>query len=321
MTTWLSAQVWYHDMDRQDALILACVRPIVDELVRRRAVEQYYFSRSLEGGPHIRLNILPASDGAELCERVMDHRIGSYVRERPSQPPDGVTKWGVAGIEQEPDNSWRFVVYKSNVRNYANSTGWTLAERHFGDSTDVALSVLERCRGSEARVSAKMAYALQLTSILPLAAGFRGEVTYRFFEEMLGRASLELAKEDGYPEIFRRLAGHLIGRFRKLEALELDWMLSEDPVVAKWGSSCTTVLRSLWACLDDGDAKPKPFSGIMTGRATYGRIVTQLVDELLSRLGFFGNQAERILRLSRDSWLWLTLSPGLDDNMQWLERD
>lgn len=317
MSRWLSAQIWYYDVNRQDDLLLACVEPILDELVQERAVERYYFSRGFEGGPHIRLNVLPVSDAAERCKHVMDRRIGSYLVRRPSRPPAGMTKWSVLGIEEEPDNSWRFVVYEGDARNYGNKRGWTLAERHFGDSTEVTLTVLERCRGKEEGISAKMAYALQLTSILPLAAGFRGEITYRFFEEMLSRASLELAKEDGYPEIFRRLGGHLIERFRKLEALEVDWMLSEDPVVAKWGSSCTATLRSLWACLDDGNAKPKPFSGIMTGRATYGRIVTRFVDELLGRLGFFGNQAERILRLSRDSWLWLTLSPGLDDNIKW----
>ena len=55
---WISAHVFYSD--GLDRLLTEAVRPLVGELIAARLVRAYFYLRYWDGGPHLRLRVLPA---------------------------------------------------------------------------------------------------------------------------------------------------------------------------------------------------------------------------------------------------------------------
>lgn len=150
---WVCAHVFY-DAD-QDALLTRCVRPLVADLERRGLAQSHFFLRYWEGGPHVRLRVLPRSlahsDGVRAA---MEHGIGAFLAESPS--PDvvdrsrfaGVAR-GLAGLEGReghddvvrPNNSVEFTPYVREHADYGHGAAIAAVERHFCES-----SFYWRCR-------------------------------------------------------------------------------------------------------------------------------------------------------------------------------
>ena len=86
MTTvlWESVHIFYYDTDK-DALILECLRPLMKELQQRDWVQNCYFIRHWQGGPHIRLHI--ASEPERFHASVLPYvqrKVGNYLQSHPS---------------------------------------------------------------------------------------------------------------------------------------------------------------------------------------------------------------------------------------------
>ncbi|WP_329203038.1 lantibiotic dehydratase C-terminal domain-containing protein [Streptomyces sp. NBC_01435] len=151
---WVCAHVFY-DAD-QDALLTRCVRPLVADLERRGLAQSHFFLRYWEGGPHVRLRVLPRSlahsDGVRAA---MEHGIGAFLAESPS--PDvvdrsrfaGVAR-GLAGLEGReghddvvrPNNSVEFTPYVREHADYGHGAAIAAVERHFCESSRLAMSVV-----------------------------------------------------------------------------------------------------------------------------------------------------------------------------------
>ncbi|MEU2791146.1 lantibiotic dehydratase C-terminal domain-containing protein [Streptomyces sp. NPDC007100] len=154
---WVSAHVFY-DTD-QDALLTGCVRPLVAKLTADGLVQRHFFLRYWEGGPHVRLRLLPArtADRAEV-ERLVAEQIRSFLTRTPS--PDVVDRSrfaevseGLASLEGRPDdqrqeevrpnNTLDFPPYEREHSDFGYGPAIAAVERHFQESSELALSVVD----------------------------------------------------------------------------------------------------------------------------------------------------------------------------------
>ncbi|MFE2225529.1 thiopeptide-type bacteriocin biosynthesis protein [Streptomyces kronopolitis] len=151
---WVCAHVFY-DTD-QDALLTRCVQPLVSELEKHGLIQRYFFLRYWEGGPHVRLRLLPAraGDRAEVIETA-ERALSAFLALSPA--PDVVDRshfaqvaQGLAGLEGRAghdavvraNNTAEFLPYAREHADYGHGAAIAAVERHFCESSRLALSVV-----------------------------------------------------------------------------------------------------------------------------------------------------------------------------------
>ncbi|MBF8191029.1 thiopeptide-type bacteriocin biosynthesis protein [Nonomuraea sp. K274] len=149
-TDWLSAHVFYQG--DQDHLLVHAVLPLVSEL----PVAGWFFLRYWDGGPHVRLRVLPApgADAAGLSAAI-EARFTGYFSSHPSTPlmraeeyaetAELLARWESirpAFAELQPNDSLAFVPYRREHHRYGHGAAIEAVERHFTDSSELALRLL-----------------------------------------------------------------------------------------------------------------------------------------------------------------------------------
>ncbi|MFJ5679429.1 lantibiotic dehydratase C-terminal domain-containing protein [Streptomyces sp. NPDC093097] len=151
---WVCAHLFY-DTD-QDLLLTDCVRPLVAELTAQGLVQRYFFLRYWEGGPHVRLRLLPAraADRAAVEGRAARHLRDFLARTPAADVVDrgrfAEVAAGLAGLEGRlghdavvrPNNSVEFPAYEREHADYGYGAAIGAVERHFFESSRLALSVV-----------------------------------------------------------------------------------------------------------------------------------------------------------------------------------
>lgn len=168
---WVSAHAFYHgDLDR---LLLDMAAPLTEELTGRGLVTHYFFLRYWAGGPHLRLRLLPAGEDvrAEVTRHVRD-RFEAYYARHPAadrMTPEeyaGTARWlaSVEGVpypaELRPNNSLAFVPYEREHTKYGYGGTIEAIERHFAESSRIALDVLRTEPSADHRGTAGAAMML-----------------------------------------------------------------------------------------------------------------------------------------------------------------
>ncbi len=176
---WVSAHVFRHD--DLDDLLLSQVAPLISELVADGLVLGFFYLRYWDGGPHLRLRMrTPAAHTGELSERVTD-RLGAHLRANPSRHPmdpadyersaaDFADLEGMSTYEHRllPPDTIHFIPYPPEHVSFGHGPSLAAVERHFGESTTVALDTL-RTPPSQ-RLSAAMTMTLATLLSLPAHA-------------------------------------------------------------------------------------------------------------------------------------------------------
>jgi thiopeptide-type bacteriocin biosynthesis protein len=84
-TAWISAHLFHRGA--MDDLITGTVAPLIGELNSSRALNGFFFLRYWEGGPHLRLRILPTSTAhADRIRESLIERSTRYLTQHPSPP-------------------------------------------------------------------------------------------------------------------------------------------------------------------------------------------------------------------------------------------
>lgn len=298
MRRWLSLHVSYHDIAAQDNFLLQCVKPLFDHLTSAGLSAQYFFIRYSAGGSHLRLRVLPIAHHEDDCRRIMIQRVAAFLESCPFQARP------TPSASYAEDKSWSFVPYEPEVARYGGRYGLTLAERHFRDSSDLALTILQRTVAFENIWGAKLAYALQIIAILPLAAGFPKSTVWRFFDNIAARALIANGTtDDVYPSSLANLTIPLQSCLRRLPDLRhINDHLRDQPI-AIWTASTTTICEHLKAYLL---GIPQELWRQLYGKTTpddkYVQIIQDYVHMFTNRLGFTVEQEAQIYQLSRDTW-------------------
>lgn len=180
---WVAAHVFY-DTD-QDGLLTGCVRPLAEELTRAGLVRRSFFLRYWEGGPHVRLRLLPVrrADRAEV-ERLAGERIRAHLERHPA--PDVVDRSRFEGVAAElaglegrpghdtavrPNNAVEFLPYEREHEDYGHGPAIAAVERHFAESSELAFSVV--AAGTTVEQRALLAFDL-VVGVFALCDEIRG---------------------------------------------------------------------------------------------------------------------------------------------------
>src|SRR5262245_46984520 len=125
--SWISAHIYYHSS--LDELIDGAARPLVATLRSRARITQHFFVRYWQGGPHLRLRLLPAAvDDHDAVAAALDDATAAFLRARPSRTvidgddyrrmtgPLASAEPGASAIEPlEPDNTLRWRAYQPEL--------------------------------------------------------------------------------------------------------------------------------------------------------------------------------------------------------------
>lgn len=147
---WISAHI-FHAGDL-DALITGVAAPLVTDL----APAGFFFLRYWEGGPHLRLRLRPAEPAhAAQVTGELARRAGQYLRAHPSAPditPDQYARLAARRAAGErlashdsrlhANDTVELIAYQPEYHAYGNQVCMDAVERHFTESSRLALTVL-----------------------------------------------------------------------------------------------------------------------------------------------------------------------------------
>lgn len=150
---WVGAHV-FHRGD-QDLLVTRAMAPLCEELTRTGQVGGWFFLRYWEGGPHVRLRLLARAPAAGIRAAVV-RSCARHLADHPS-PPDGWSQGDYEAVarrraEGERLAKWdrrlrqvdtvEFIAYEPEHHAYGDGRALRAVERHFADSSRVAVHLL-----------------------------------------------------------------------------------------------------------------------------------------------------------------------------------
>lgn len=257
---WLSAHLFYHD--DLATPILHWVRPLVGELRARGWLDKYFFLRYWQGGPHIRLRLLPSSAAdPQALKALLEEQAANFFRAYPSTSEidpqsyneatarlSQVEYHGDQRVPLYPNNSCQFIPYEPEYHHYGGQAAMPAIETFFMASSDLTSDLLAhgltRNQATSHCLSAMLlAAALETSDPASLA---------RLFENYF----------QGWERMPRHLSTQLIGQFtrqyeqqqvqvRALVTTRLEMARSETPTsspLARWQAAarlCFTELTEL----------------------------------------------------------------------------
>lgn len=186
MTGWVSIHA-YQDGDVED-LLVSRVAPVMEGLAARGAVDGWFFLRYWEGGPHIRVRARATSPEVGP---VLRDALARYVREHPAparldQDTYAVLAARLASAEgrtgyervlRQPGTVIE-VPYRPEHEVYGDGVTLDAAERHFCESTALAVDVIRAGMSHSSRIGLALSVGMvTLADFAPdlggLAAAFR----------------------------------------------------------------------------------------------------------------------------------------------------
>jgi thiopeptide-type bacteriocin biosynthesis protein len=182
MTNWLSYHIFYSG--NLDRCLIEGVRPLVNRLRSANAIEQWFFIRYWNGGPHIRLRLSPACSAQALNGLVLDHWrafLADYSakeaagkeyavqleRMRTFQSSRVATGDLLPELAEEyepvqPANEVQVRPYTYDAARYGCGPAREITEAHFCLSSDIALAIVSASRENR---RARRSFALYLVAI------------------------------------------------------------------------------------------------------------------------------------------------------------
>ncbi|MGH3238936.1 MAG: thiopeptide-type bacteriocin biosynthesis protein [Spirillospora sp.] len=185
----MSAHIFYQG--DHDALLTTLVLPLVRDLSGRGLARAWFFLRYWDGGPHIRLRVLAPDDHAGEVRTRVEGEAAEYLARHPSSPV--LTPEEYAGVaahlagregvgherEMRPIDSVAFLPYRREHARYGTGKAIEAVEDHFGESSALALAMLEggvdrRARAAFALSAIFLANAVATPRRADLAERFGG---------------------------------------------------------------------------------------------------------------------------------------------------
>lgn len=170
-----------------DAFLCAAVAPLMAGLVETGHIEDWFFIRYAERGPHLRIRLRPSVPAtvAYVCERLGAQVSEAGHPESPDLP---------ARDDWYPHGTVREAAYEPETDRYGGRAGLAVAEEVFCRSTQAALQVVARTAGRAARmaVAAELvlatAVALDLDALDTVRWLRRGAIAWRWHRDIAALA-------------------------------------------------------------------------------------------------------------------------------------
>lgn len=196
---WASLHVHYHgDLE---ALLVEGVGPAVAELEDEGGARLWHHVRYWNGGPHVRVRVLPAAGEPDAVAARLERRIADWLARHPGGPADAAAyepvTASVAQVERRLVEEYPFAAaflepiepfvdrdavlrrpYVFDTARYGEGPLRDVAERNFSTSSGLALTLAHACRG---RPGAARAWCLRLMACLPAALQLRADAATELF--------------------------------------------------------------------------------------------------------------------------------------------
>lgn len=168
---WVSAHLF--SQGNLDRVLTGLVDPLLDELREQRLANRGFFLRYWDGGPHVRLRVLPScQEAAPVVRGLIEQRATAYFAHSPA--PDVLSQeeylhsareigaWeGVRPTERMyANNSVHFLPYVPEQHRYGQGATLQLVEEHFSTSSELALDLLRGEDGTDKRELAALCHLL-----------------------------------------------------------------------------------------------------------------------------------------------------------------
>jgi hypothetical protein len=301
-----------------DDLIVDAVAPVVARLEAEGDLRRWFFLRYWEGGVHLRLRLLPAEGAGDRVDDVARSVLQAHVSEHPSPAGSGLTDYAslaVALAAQEhrseyerqarPMDTVAAVPYVPETDVYGEGRALAVVERHFEESSLIALGALQARLGAEQRRALALEVVLRSLALLEpdldrLARGFASgaDLAMRRYAQFPGAQALADAYDRGRDEI-ADLVARAWAQPGPGESPAARWVDSARELVSAWqpaspasGAIQEQLARSSLAWhLYAMPAAVRPVGGVLL-RCTHllnNRIGVPLQDEL--RIGYVAARA------------------------------
>jgi thiopeptide-type bacteriocin biosynthesis protein len=171
-SAWVSSHIFYQD--DLDRLLVHVVAPLVDECAASGLARESFFLRYWDGGHHLRLRVLPVPGVRRAdVQRLISERFGGYLARHPS--PDRLSQQEYArsarvlarrenvpvwSARLHPNNSVSFIAYRREHDRYGHGAAIAAVERHFAESSRIALRVVTMGASADQRAAAAAALIL-----------------------------------------------------------------------------------------------------------------------------------------------------------------
>ena len=235
-------------------LVTDAVVPLAGELTQGGLAAGWFFLRYWEGGPHLRLRVLPRNGRDQAGIRALiTERLGRYLLDHPSAEAMGqadyarlaavlATQERVPGYAERmyPNNSVVFLPYRREHHRYGDGACVEAVEEHFVESSRLAVSLL--AGGNWATSRDTVAFCLILLTWLVGRPGNNNsdnnsDSPHHVWTGMLDSAGFGVSEAD-FEERYLRQRDRLAGLARGLDGLAagLPDGTGAGPL-AQWGRS------------------------------------------------------------------------------------
>jgi hypothetical protein len=139
---WLSVYFFY--AGNNEDLLANKIKPFVAEKILQKEIEQFFFIRYWERGPHLRLRFQGKKEILEnKVKAEIELLLKDYLSSHPSANLNSVLEHSSGEADQLlPNNSVHYFPYEPEYDRYGGKNGIPFSEKQFNASSDAVLSVI-----------------------------------------------------------------------------------------------------------------------------------------------------------------------------------
>ncbi|MEU6574771.1 thiopeptide-type bacteriocin biosynthesis protein [Streptomyces sp. NPDC046805] len=314
---WISLHVFY--AANANPVLVHGVSPLVDRLCEQGLLRSWFFIRYWLEGPHVRLRLLPADpSAADEVARTAREALEAYLRERPALYEEDRNASGdlyknmfLAEYSEErwndlygadgtmpfrENNSVAHIPYERELDRYGGPAGMELAERHFQESSELVIRLLETTNVHVRTVL--LGQAAQLTAGLCFAFLRDEEAVARFLVRY--RAMWEASyqepsdsQHERFDRSYERMKDRLVPRLRHVRDCARDdaTAASPTPTERTWLAHCAELRDRVLKLAEAGaltfrdGAVPDPQDALAIVLSSYvhmtnNRLGVSILDEI-----------------------------------------
>jgi hypothetical protein len=277
MPPWKSLRIFYFDPDK-DGLLLDGVLPVIERLTREGAVEAWFCQRHWLHGPHLRVNLKPASLEEEPKARTaLEQAALEHLERHPStaslSSEEYLRRYGpIAALELQeehplplaPNNSIHWQDLAMTAFKFGGERGMQIAIRVLAETQSVINEVIRRTRG-------RMSERLFLLSRLMFAYCASYEEPALAAVSFLSHAEAYLHGLPNGQKLRERFEASFASQAPALlDALrEVAEEGTEDPLLVEWMSAIQRGYAEALVAARDGDLIPPRLDDYVAYEATH----------------------------------------------------
>lgn len=264
--------VCLHYNEPWEELLGKAVKPFVDVVLQTGVADSFYFVRSWERGPHLRLNF---KGNAEVFENVLkpnlEEHFLQYFESMPSQLKQPVYSVSFPeNFKWQPNNTIRYIDHYPLYHRFGSQIGWEISEKFFAASSTISLH-LTRAKSTNWTYSEMLSSAIKLHLSLAYASGMSIVEASRFFKLLYNDWESRQDQKNGvqslnpnantqssFHRIFQAQRSDVVAYHSAIWELFRNYSRVESKPFVNWFHEITNVNLELEMAYEIGRLKPIP---------------------------------------------------------------